>query len=92
MSGEFAYHVEQRSVTGDGTTFFVVEDERRFEMAPWFSHEVTAMEIAEKATRGAEFCDRIPCVPVGTTVPRPAELVFVPAPGKTAPPVRRVRR
>lgn len=81
MAGEFSYLAVSRLTRVDGDLrqlYFVREKSGAHELAPWFENRVTAMEMAMKCERGDEFTDRIPCVPVGTCVPRPKTLVFIP--------------
>lgn len=82
MSGGFHYVAEPRVTqinTGEvKLLYFVVEVERRHELAPWFEESYTAEEIAAKVSRGDEYCDRIPACPVGSPVPRPKDQVWVP--------------
>lgn len=89
MRGLFAYEHETR-IDADGVQrWFVVEQKRRFELAPYFDHWQTAAEIAGKMTRGDEFCDKIPAMPYGAPVPRNhAHAYFPDASGK--PPARKI--
>lgn len=93
MRGLFTYTHETR-VDRDGVQrWFVVEEQRRFELAPWFEHWQTAAEIAGKMTRGDEFCDKIPAMPYGAPVPRVQGDAFWPdKDGKPPQPSRRHRR
>lgn len=86
---DYKFVVERREVepntsstlivaTGKTVSFFVVEKEKRFELAVWFAHQVTASEMALKATRGDQFCNAIPCVAYGTPIPRPEGSWFRP--------------
>lgn len=43
------------------------------ELAPVFDANETALEIARHVTMRHEFFDRIPCVAVGTVIPRPKD-------------------
>lgn len=51
--------------------FVVIEQEERFELAPYFDHWQTADEIEEKINRNERFFNSIPCVPYETAIPRP---------------------
>lgn len=73
----YKFSVEARTIPHynagkpDGIVYVVVESERRFELGPWFAGLETASEMAIKAERGDQFCNAIPCVDYGTTIPRP---------------------
>ncbi len=74
----FNYTLEQRGDRWHIVCKWPGEGYEPFEMAPTFTHRVTASEIAAKASRGDEYTTSIPCVPYGAMVPRDPATVFAP--------------
>lgn len=73
---------EREMVVRQRKQFVLVDIPNKVELAPVFDHEITASEIAHKATNGVQFFDRIPELPYGSPVPRPPRTVSVkPTPG-----------
>lgn len=50
--------------------FFVISDDKKYELAPVFHSQATAKEIARHSNTGEPFFDRIPAVMYGAAYPR----------------------
>ena len=62
--------------------FFVICPEGKKELITVFDHEVTAREIAAKASREYPFFQSIPKIDYGAPYPRPGTIVPRPFPAK----------